>query len=332
MKKGIIDCLLIIIAITLLSLGLIYLNKTFNIEDSLPSIFDYEVQKKGDYTVNLKPNDFYQNTKLGKGLYYPSKGIDLIDIKFKYFLKGNKNADINYSYNIATDLICTGSNSEDLGKEILDYKEYFSGDDLKVKDTNKFVIEKTLGIDYEKYSNLANDFEKTYNIPISSKLLIKLQVRFNIDSEIQNNETVEDNIEIEIPITDTVTEVKENFCETSESKIFSKNKKETKILYAIIGTTNLVVGLIIAVFVYKKNIKNKSNKDFSKYILNYYKELIVKVKDEPDISNLKVIYIEKVEDLINLVNQNNSNIIYYKDDKVEKFYVLLNEYVFMYVN
>ena len=70
-----------------------------------------------------------------------------------------------------------------------------------------------------------------------------------------------------------------------------------------------------------------------KHLLKYYKELIITVSNKPEFNDLKLMELNSIDDLIDVAEQNNSNIIHYEIIKNEKseLYVIINEYVYMYI-
>ena len=66
--------------------------------------------------------------------------------------------------------------------------------------------------------------------------------------------------------------------------------------------------------------------------MKYYKDLIVTVTNEPVITDLKVMKIDSLDDLIDVAEQNKSNIIHYEVTKnmLSKLYVIINNYVYIY--
>ena len=66
--------------------------------------------------------------------------------------------------------------------------------------------------------------------------------------------------------------------------------------------------------------------DDRKQIFKDYHTLIVKVKNKPDLTGLKVMLLDDSKDLIDLALTNHTNIIYFNN----KFYVITNTYVYIY--
>ena len=109
-----------------------------------------------------------------------------------------------------------------------------------------------------------------------------------------------------------------------------------RIIYYVIGTAFIIGTIAISVVRIRKNKHNMTLEDMYEKninkILKYYRDLIVTVEDEPDITNLKIMNVTTIDDLIDVAEQNKSNIIHYEviKSRVSKLYVIVNEYVYIY--
>ena len=90
---------------------------------------------------------------------------------------------------------------------------------------------------------------------------------------------------------------------------------------------------MITIEIINKNKKEQIYNYNINHILKYYKNLIVTVTNELDLSNLKVMELLILDDLIDLAEQNQVNIIHYKVPNKEEsnLYVIINDYAFIYV-
>lgn len=322
--------------------GLVFIKVGLDLGENITPVYNYTVQKSDDYKVLLKSNTFYATETLPKGGYYAAKSVDAFIIDFKYDFKGNKKTDIGYNYDITAELIGTAKTTDDEDKEVWNRNftllESKNGNQV---DTEDFFIDEEINIDYDYYNNLVRSYERTYGIIIDAVLKVRLNVFYNINlSNISvNTEEEQDYIELNIPITNTVTEAKENYENitykdiTTEIEGFNINK----IIFYVIGglfIIGAVVIIVIRIKLKKNEMAPQEKYNFNiKHILKYYKDLIVTVTNEPDLTNLKVMYIDSLDDLIDVAEQNQSNIIHYEVAKnVESnLYVIVGNYVYVYV-
>ena len=86
---------------------------------------------------------------------------------------------------------------------------------------------------------------------------------------------------------------------------------------------DVLITLGIILLINKNNEFNTINN-----YLKEYQELIIIVKNRPNIKNLKVLNLESFNDLIDIAEQNNTHIIYY--EKMGEFYIILGDYIYIF--
>ena len=141
---------------------------------------------------------------------------------------------------------------------------------------------------------------------------------------------------MDIDLNNTVTSANKNYDELTSEDIMTEiqNIKNNTIFY-ILGGIFVVISITIIIIKIKQNNKTPEQKythNINK-ILKYYKELIITVTNEPNVGDLKVMNINSLDDLIDVAEQNNSNIIHYEVIKNQKsnLYVIVNNYVYVYI-
>ena len=329
--------IIVFIIILMVILGVIIIKFGYDFNKNRKSVYNYTVERSDDYRVELKPNTFYASDILPAGGYYASKSVNSYIVNFIYNFKGSSKTDIEYNYTVTGDLIGTVVNSDGEEKEVWN-RNYTLQKDTNSKQENidTFFINKKVTIDYQNYNNFARAYENEYGIAINAVLRLRFNISYNINLSNLNAdiEKVNDCIELNIPVTDSVTEVKRNY-ENQESKnVFSKDQYNNIIFYLIGGLFIFVAILIfiIAIIKNKKNHKDLYTHNIN-HIFKYYKDLIVTVNNEPDLSNLKTLYVYILDDLIDVAEQTRTNIIHYEVVPNEKsyLYVIVNDYVYIYV-
>ena len=334
------DYINIFFVIAMIIIGIILIRLGINVENNVKPIYSYEAQKKDNYEVLLKPNTFYTSEVLPSDCYYVSKSIDSFIINFQYNFEGDNKTDLEYNYNITADLVGTVK-TENQDKEvwtrtftILENKNH------KQIDNNAFSIKEDIQIEYETYTSLVHSYEQTYGITIDAIL----KVRFNISYDINlstlgvDNEKVEDYIELDIPITNTVTEVKENYEKITLVGIKPKvqDMRIREIVYYAFASLSLMGAIVVTIVGMKRRKSMMTPEEIHEqnvnHILKYYGDLIVTVTNEPDLGDLKVMEVTNLDDLIDIAEQNQSNIIRYEEfEKYENnLYVIVDNYVYFY--
>ena len=331
-KINYLDLIVILLVVIMTMLGIYFIKLGLDFEKNIKPIYTYVAEKNSDYEVLLKPNNYYTSETLPSGRYYASKSVKQYTLDFKYHLYGDREADLEYVYNVTAELSGIVDGNNDNGKEVCN-RSFNIVEDKKENCKNEFSINEKVNIDYEYYNNLARSFEKEYGIAIDSILKVYLNVSYNV-----NSQNFKDYIELDIPITNTVTEIEENYESLTTKNINPKieNVVVNKIIYYAIGIAFIIGTIVVSVIIVRKNKHNITLEDMYEKninkILKYYRDLIVTTQNEPDISNLKVMEIMTIDDLIDVAEQNKANIIRYEviKSKVSKLYVITNNYVYIY--
>ena len=323
----------IILGITFLKMGLDY-------KENREYIYSYEAKKSDNYEAVLNPNEFYTSNSLPKDLYYSSKSIDKFALEFKYDFNGSKETDISYNYNIIANMVATVSNSDYQGEEV--WNREFTILDNTTSNTNKneFSINEKVDIDYEYYNNLARSYEEKYGISINAVLKVYFNISYNLNLQglDENNKTVDDYIELDIPITNTVTNVEEKYQNITSEEIMpqvTEGISVNKVVYYIFSVIFIIsaITLFIIMKKFSKKTPEEIYKNNMKRLLKYYKELIITISNKPDFSDLKLMKLNSIDDLIDVAEQNNSNIIHHEviENEKSELYVIINKYVYMYI-
>ena len=337
MKNGKKYINIFIITVIMCIIGISCIVYNFYINKNKVSIYNYKIQKSDDYEVLLKPNNFYETKTLKSGSYYASNSINSYIINLKHDFLGDKKANLEYDYNIDAYLIGVVKDNDNQDKEVWNRKFILKDKTHDKKDNiDKNSINQQVTIDYEYYNNLVRSYEKTYGITIDSVLKVRFDISYIINLD-KYTDKVEDFIELEIPITSTITEIKENYEKDTNGEIIQEQESEKikEILLYAIGGIIFIISSIIIVFIIIKYIKIKEKQyDWKlRRILRYYKDIIITISNEPNLDNLKVINISVFEDLIDLAEQTQKSILYYKSINREesKFFVIIDNYVYVYL-
>ena len=324
----------IIISLIIIILGILSIIIGFNYTKSIPIIYSYTVQRNTDYEVILNPNEFYDTDILTSNLYYASKSINNLKINFNYNFIGSNKTNLKYKYNITANITGNVNTDNNLDEQIWN-KEFIllESNEENLNNSDKFSINKNINIDYQYFNEFARNYEKNYEISINAILKVKLNIFCDLDL-IEKNETIEDCIELDIPLTDTVTNVNEKYQNENSKDIYliSKETSTEELICFIIGGTCIVISLIIQIANRKNFIKSKEEKyiDSINKFLKSYSNIIITVTTRPQINDLKIINVQTINDLINIAEQNQNNIIYYNSDNKKEFYIVTNIFVYIY--
>ncbi len=327
----------IIVCAIILILGIIFIQIGLELKQNILPIYSYEAKKDANYNVELKPNDFYEEKILPPDRYYASKSINNFLIDFQYNFKANKKANLNYSYMITAELVGNVNTTDNKDKQVWNrIFKLFDDIDKTSNDTDQFIINKQIAIDYETYSNLVTSYERTYGITIDTILKVNLKVYIDIKINDLETQKLEDNVELDIPVTTNITQIDKNYTNT-EGKIDPKSDelKVKELIMYIAGGTFIAISIIVFIITIVKKQKGKTPEDIYlnhiKKILKYYGEFIVTVKNEPNLKELEIIDVLSMGDLVDIAQQSTTNIIRYELGRKNYFYVIINKYAYRYI-
>ena len=336
MSKNVRKIVIIVVIMCLLGISAFFLGVGIK-TDKQEALYSYVATKEADYQVLLKENNFYDENILPSDKYYASKSIDKYLLKFEYDFKTKNIEEIEYKYNITAQLVGKVSNNEQ-EKEIWT-KDYILLEEKKNKiNEQEFQIKENVDINYDFYNNLAREYEENYGIAIDAVLKVKFNILYDIKIQDKNRGEVAkninredrgDTIELDIVLTNSVSNVEKNYEKVSKKEEYLKNNAD---IYYVISIVNIIIALVIIVINRKKKTPEEKYKRKIKYIMKNYSELIVTVSNEPNVENYNVMKIDMLEDLIDLAEQNRTNVIHYEKikDKQNKFYVYVDKFVYVY--
>ena len=289
----------------------------------------YQVQRDINYKVNLKPNNFYSEETLLKSEYYVSNAIESININFKYLVDSKNSFIESYKYNIKAKVVATIKDNFNEDKEIWEKENILKDDIINESKVKKLSIIENIDLPYPSYISLVESYEKYYGIIVNATLKVYLNVIYTIDTQ-DNVKEQTDSLELNIPLTSLITNIEENYEKETNNKIILDNETSNNNIYYIIGIILIIISILLVIIPFSKSKSNFNN--YINHLLKEYKGLIIKVNQLPPLDNLKYIYVENIEYLIDIANQNSLNIIYYEKIKSKQgnFYIFLNDYIYLY--
>ena len=289
------------------------------------------------YVVNLLPNTVYENDYLNMGGNYIGSLVKDIDLDLKYNLIYARNITGYYVYNLKGTLVASE------GEDILWEKNYdLLADKVTVLDQNKVkdirVKDKT-SIDYQKYVNEINDFNKKYNMEVSGVLLVSFKLKTTLDFTGFKN-TYDDTKEVKmvIPVTNEVFKIK-ILDDNREFDSYNEmtNKEGANYLFLVFGALCLSVGIAFLMVVIKNllEINNKENKYVKelKKILNEHGDEIVNVYEFNNAKKYNLIYVDSFKELLDVYDKVDSLISFKELKKNQKavFLIIENDNAWIYI-
>ena len=310
--------ILILLAIILLPLAESSLIKSLDLKKQ-KVIVEYVESGDVDYNVYLKPNKYYKEKFLGKGMEYVANIINTINPEFRYEMHATDTLKLSYKYNITGKLvIAKDSDSQPLYTQTFDLvkKE-------KVNiDSNQMNISENLVIDYDEYNNLVNRYKRDFGLSAYSRLIIAMDL--TIDGKHKDNEsemTLNRTLQISIPLSEQTIRVAIDTDRINNNGIlFTKGSiKISNPLQFIISFLSLILVLILLITAIRIYIKFKKRNIYyitlGKYIDEYDKLIINGSYEHSNIDENKfdnIIKIEKFEELVDAAENLSLPILFYE--------------------
>lgn len=327
-STGFLVCVILpVICSLLITLSLFIRSTSFNtIVDSI----SYNEISDVTYDVTIKEDENYGNIKtLPSGMKYVSSLIESINPTFKYEFHSTDMLDINYDYTIASKYVVIDYGDETTPLTQDDIVELAT---VSKHETSASVqINEKVNIDFQEYKDKALNYKQDLRVAALGKLYVYMTLHITaqkngIDKSYERTITQE----IEIPLTDAITDIKKNSN--------SINNQDFLVSTNAFTVTNVPVFVIVVILfevdlylIYRliKEYKRYKNRDLytsivSK-ILKDYDRVIVRGKldiDETKYNN--IIYPETFEQLVDASVNEGSPILYYNVQPGQKcFFVII---------
>ncbi len=298
---------------------------------------NFSEDKKVNYKVYLKENDFFQEEFLPGNMTYINNLIDYINIDFNYNIEFTDKLSGVYNYYIKG---IVEANQVDSDSKYYT-KEYILSEvkTKKYDNKNSFKINEKIDIDYQKYNALLTDFKEEYGVSMDGNLQIVLTVQNMVkDNKLDENITKNSKLNLNIPLTSLTLEVPiETNTETSEGVLFSGKIVKEGFLYfvgkiiAIICYTGAIILLLYAFYLIYLSVKKESiyQKQLRK-ILKVYDGIIVNLKKRPILTKSKVIPVATFEELIDAHSEVRNPINYIAEKEGALFLLMSDNIVYSY--
>lgn len=333
-----------IAAIFLIAIGLIFIKNGVEKKDEKDIYYTYQTAKNSTYDVVLMPNNFYDESVLAEGKPYPAQIIEKYDIDFEYKYKASSKAKMSYSYQVKAEIVGQVVDGNNVNQEIWNKKyKITEPTDYQSVEDNNFNLSHNISIPYAHYRNLVKNYENTYNISLDAYLKVNFIVTYNVELPSDSKDkkekyTKSDTIELRIPLSDITSTVNKNYQPTAGKDFISETDKKDHfitILLVVVGIGEICTGALI-IIVNRANKKYTSKELYTRNIekiIKEYADLIVTVSTEPDLEDKNIMKLDKIEDIIDLAEQNKVNIIHYEEEKnkVSKLYVFTGHVGYVYI-
>lgn len=322
------EIILIILFILFIILSFLCFKKSIMIQKE-QNVF-YEEYGSPNYKIYLKDNNYYKQEYLDKDMSYIANLIDKISINYNY--KFNSDTELNgeYYYKIVANLEIMNPKNNSLF-----YQEKYELSEEKkfpIKNEKEYIINEIIDINYDKYNEIANNFEASYGVETDSNLTVSLELHRKVDGTLVNNSDIDsDNkINLIIPLSEKTINLKsEPLAMKNENIIISLNKYKIDDIKYLISAL-LFLGFAVTIFIYitRKTIlsrpKLNSYDKLLRKILRQYDRLIVNVNTQPSFKIEDAIQVDNFYELLDAKDSIHNAIFYYEVIPHQKCYFYIN--------
>ena len=299
--------------------------------DSIVSSLSFNEIADVSYNVTIKEDENYGNNKtLPAGMKYVSSLLETVNPTFKYEFHSTDTLDIDYNYTIASKYVIYDYN--DNTKKLTE-DNIVNITTVTNHETNSSLnINEKVSVDFQEFSKKALDYKQDLRVAAIGKLYVYMTLNIkacskDMDKCYERNNLVE---ELEIPLTDSLTDIKKNSNPINKQDFLTKTRPFSIINLPLFVITVLLFEVDIFLFIRLiREYKRYKNRDLytsivSK-ILKDYDRVIVRGKldiDETKYTN--IIYPETFEQLVDASVNEGSPILYYNVQPGQKcFFVII---------
>ena len=269
------------------------------------------------YKVYLKSNSFINETYINNDYSFISSLVEYVGTSFSYNYKGNSNVNVIYDYYIKANIVSKYLSDSNVMSKPLWNKSFVLLDHKKGSANNSNIsITENLNIGIDYYNNLLQEFNKSINIPLDSRLDVTLVM--SIKGDIGSNKKIakDHQITMSIPLGVKVfdIDVSKNFPE--QEITYSKEQKNAETSYVTaIAYILLVITISGTAFYFAKTIINRGKNEYESKVnklLKEYDDRIVTVSNFIRYEKLEIVNIPSFDELLTFSDETLEPIIYWE--------------------
>ena len=311
----------------LFTVSFLFISKFLTIDDE--KVVNYRENGSLDYKVYLKPNEFYEQSYLGRDMLYVASLIKNINLDFNYQFMISEAKDLDFNYSIVANLKITDQSESNVYYQ----KEYtlLNQKQANLKASNQYALSESISIDYDYYNQIANNFKSSYGVDGVSSLTVYLKINKNVtenETSILNNGN---SMSVKIPLSQKAINISfdDNGINTSNNIVTKKSVVFNNVLFAILAVVFFIgavaallrtLELLALLFPKKSNYDKQVDK-----ILKEYDRLIVETPTVPDLTDKNIIKIKRFEELLDARDNLKLPIMYHNLTNHQKCYFYIRQ-------
>ncbi len=282
---------------------------------------EYKVVGDIDYKVYLKPNDYYQEKYLDKGMQYIANLISVVRVDFDYELDTQDDVQANYEYQIVAETKATDRN--DKSKVLHEKSDVLKLGKVQPMSDGKIEVRDSVNLDYGKYNDYMRNFRNEFGIAANCEVDLKMVVKVSGGIE------TEDKLAMAIPLSEQTVDIAIDTQGIERTEKIGDERTEISIRnwpLLITGIVIVVVSLIlvIAVIYYYATRYNDDlyEKALHKILKEYDTYIVEGSETIYELEN--VVRVASFKELLDAQNLENTPIVFLEVVPGEKSYFIVN--------
>lgn len=336
-NRNIRKILIITFAFTALLFSYLIYNEIYNpgFQEHKNPVYTYRSNGTINYSVYLKPNKLYNESKLDEGKLYITEFVDYIDTKLKYEFAGDMADNIKADYSIIAKVQGFVIESEEI-KNVWE-KDFTIVPGRTINSyENKILINENVKLNLNEYNSFVKEIKETTKINCQTNLSLLMNVNLSGSTD---KGTVDDSIttSLVIPLDVAMFEISGNNTVDKPGTIEETVQvqlpinKNVVIIFGLILAASLISLIVLIFFTNIAPDKDELEKELNK-IFKKHGDRLVALCSDIDLTN--TITVKSIDDLVKIADDAGKYILYkyshnYKE--INKFYVTDNDEVFLLV-
>ncbi len=327
LKKGAKYSLLTIVIVIFSLFSFFFISNSTSTSDGY-TLINYTEKGQLVYKVAYEDAQGFTSGYQPANMTYVANLIDHVNINFNYSLNSFENLDIEYYYEIVSDIFVNNANGS---KGVINASSSVikKSDTFNINEKGFDIIEE-LDIDYNAYNEEVSDLKNVHGLQITAELILSL----NVYTVTKHNDVVKpleskNELKLSIPLSEQVVDVKLESSKVDNSQYltdYEEEKYNNKLYAGIIFAVSAALFVIYFVLDFTKHLFNKDvyQSTIKKYLREYDRLIVTSKQPDLDESSFdNKIRVMSIEELIDAHDSSGSPIVYYEVIPNEKSYFII---------
>lgn len=293
-------------------------------------VVTYKENSNVEYEVNIKENEFYDDSSIKDGMNTISILIKDIDAEFKYNLDLSEELKYKYDYKIVAEVEVKEKSKSN---SIYEKQYEIIKKDIQETQNNKLEILEKINIDYNRYNDEIKRLIEVYSLKDTiSEIRLVLYVNVVNQNTGKSINATNKVAQMTIPLTTNTVEitmnenVKGNQGETLKFGISKENLNYIFLFGFLMFVSSLLTLLNLVRYISDTRSAEKMYDNEMKKILFDYKSYIQKITDLLDYNDYKVINVETFKELMGMREELQSPILMYQEKNIRRtIFLMVNQ-------